>query len=220
MPRLTNSYLEQEVCSTPHLEYMDVAKPSFQFDDESTVSPRQYLSSPDEHFTEESARFARLFFEPDNDSDDDLVFKTEPVVQPKSGDAPTIITLFYPGDNMSEKRVNWYIKWLQKLAKLMHQMIVYVSPSVYPKVRAMRDDEHFVVIGEYESIWEFPNNQYQRDNFEQKQPGLFAQFDFKEEIPGMESSNQIFHDQYNDPSKSAAYNGKAFVIYDAIMNRK
>jgi len=57
-------------------------------------------------------------------------------------------------------------------------------------------------------VWDFFNNQYQVENFTNKQPALFSQFE------GEITPWQL---AYNRPFLSAAYNAKAFCTFDAIM---
>ncbi|CAJ2508161.1 Uu.00g093470.m01.CDS01 [Anthostomella pinea] len=92
------------------------------------------------------------------------------------------------------------------------QMIVYVPPSVLKQVRAMREDDHFVVIDDYKTVWDFPNNKHQKENFEVTQPKLFRQFD------GWSDDNKWRRRAaYNNAHLSETYNAKWFITYDAVM---
>ncbi|KAI1471578.1 uncharacterized protein F4812DRAFT_455685 [Daldinia caldariorum] len=144
-------------------------------------------------------------------------FRTQPEIKPLRPDAPTIVLLFYPRPDEQDARPvhrsESYLRRIERIANMGEQTIIYVPPELKAAVKAMRDDPHWYVINEYPTIWDMPNNAYQKDNFATRQPALFAQFDGYTEADG----DLRPEPRYNRAHHSAVCNAKAFIMYDAIM---
>ncbi|KAH6662552.1 hypothetical protein B0J14DRAFT_645240 [Halenospora varia] len=95
---------------------------------------------------------------------------------------------------------------------MQEQTIIYTSPSFADNIRKLRQDEHWHVIDDFGTIWDIPNNRHQWDNFTNIQPKLYDQFEGYWKLSGWYPNSN-----YNHAHRSATYNAKAFVTYDAIM---
>ncbi|KAI0020376.1 hypothetical protein F4780DRAFT_770697 [Xylariomycetidae sp. FL0641] len=173
--------------------------------------PKNYLEGNMKPFGEAIAAWQESFFETSEYSAD--YYSSKPEVEPLRPDAPTIVTLFYPNPDMSKSSRNLevYLASLANLARSHEQMMVYVPPYLEARVQEMRNDTHFVVVSDFETIWDFPNNLYQKDNFNTRQPQLFNKFDY--------AGTTKFGAEYDNAHKSAAFNAKFAVLYDAIVHR-
>ncbi|KAK7057622.1 hypothetical protein R3P38DRAFT_2842092 [Favolaschia claudopus] len=124
-----------------------------------------------------------------------------------------MVAIFYPDHDKKPRRpLHLYLDRIQRLAKMMEQTIIYAPPSLAPTLRLMRHDPHWQIIDDYETIWDIPNNSYQKHNFTHVQPTLFRQFNGHSKVKGW------YPDATRDHTiRCAAYNAKAFASYDAIM---
>lgn len=144
-----------------------------------------------------------------------LLYRTQPLIEPIRRDAPTLVAIFYPDnepESTTRRSVDIYLERIKRLAALKEQVVIYVPPSISTIIRGLRDDQHWYVIDDYESIWDMPNNIHQKHNFTNIQPQIFSAFHRKDGVLGFEPENC-----YNHPHRSAVYNAKAFVTYDAVM---
>jgi hypothetical protein len=207
----------------PDITPLDDPNPAYQWDNKAEHHPREYLKGYpklyDKPFGKKVARWEYNFFNPGEDvDDDDLEYRDVPI-EPFREDAATIITYFYPSEDEGFERrpLEVYMERFKILAKANQQMLVYVPDSIAEEVEKIRTDPHFVVIKEWKSVWDFPNNQYQEENFREKQPVLFKSIleEFERSGPGI----GIFGAEYEHAHLNAAYNAKAFITYDAIMRK-
>ncbi|KAI0127407.1 hypothetical protein BJ170DRAFT_683250 [Xylariales sp. AK1849] len=183
-------------------------EPLFQWSKKSTTSPRDYLPRYERPYGRAAAEWQQKYFGMNIPQ-----FQTEPSMQPIRPDASTLVTIFYPDQDKVQRRSDTvYLERIERLAKMNEQIIIYVPPSLSQRIRDMRHDKHWHVIDIYETIWDIPNNRYQRDNFENVQTKLFDAFEgYKKH------TSWIPERQYDHPHRSATYNAKAFIMYDAIM---
>jgi len=147
--------------------------------------------------------------------DQNPAYRTQPLIEPIRQDAATLVAIFYP-DNEPESTMrrpnSIYLDRIKRLSALNEQVIIYAPPSISGTIRALRDDKHWHVIDKFESVWDFPNNLHQQHNFTHIQPRIFAAFDRKPGKLGWEPE-----ECYNHPHRSAVYNAKAYITYDAVM---
>ncbi|KAF1917622.1 hypothetical protein BDU57DRAFT_513970 [Ampelomyces quisqualis] len=194
------------------LDITPIESPLFPFPNQSKVGPTSYvpyMTMPYGHCVAEwQAKLYGLQIE-------DLLYQTQPFIEPIRADAPTLIAIFYPDDepeNTTRRPVEIYLERIKRLAALNEQVIIYAPPSISTLIRSLRGDKHWHVIDDFESIWDMPNNMHQKHNFTHIQPQLFAAFDRKPGVLGWEPENC-----YNHPHRSAVYNAKAYVTYDAVL---
>ncbi|KAI0130613.1 hypothetical protein F4814DRAFT_403060 [Daldinia grandis] len=144
-------------------------------------------------------------------------FRTEPEVKPSKPHEPTIVLLFYPRPDQDDAkeihRSASYLRRIDRIARMGEQTIIYVPPELGAAVRGMRGDAYWHIIDDYPTIWDMPNNAYQKENFATKQPALFEQFDGYTDADGSLRPEP----RYNRAHHSAVCNAKAFVMYDAVM---
>jgi hypothetical protein len=143
-------------------------------------------------------------------------YRSEPAITPLKPDAATLVAIFYPDDEPEgnkRRSTQNYLARIARLAALGEQTIIYAPPSISQSLRAMRpDDVYWHIIDDYETVWDIPNNRHQRHNFTHVQPRLFDAFDKTSGKVGWEPEPQ-----YNHPHRSAVYNAKAFVAFDAVL---
>ncbi|KAK8079174.1 hypothetical protein PG994_002981 [Apiospora phragmitis] len=116
-----------------------------------------------------------------------------PVAPPIRPGAPTIITTLTWEEDIVDDRsrsLEEYFPRFQKLADTGKMAIFYTNE----RLRARG------------SVWDVPNNQHQRANFANTQPQLFKQFQDQGPRP-----------RYNVDRLSAAYNSKAYCIFDGVQ---
>jgi hypothetical protein len=194
------------------LDITPIDAPLFPFPAASQPTVASYLPFYENTFGLDVASWQnRLFDLPDHD----IQYHIESSIKPSAPNAPTLVAILYPDDDPLESQrrpLQTYLTRLQRLAKLNTQVIIYVPPSISTKIREMRHDQHWHVIDDYASIWDMPNNKHQRHNFTHVQPRLFDDFERKPGVVGWEPETV-----YNHPHRSAVYNAKAFVTYDAVM---
>lgn len=147
--------------------------------------------------------------------------RTEPSIPPLRPNAPTIVVLFYPRPDEADARPIHqsasYLRRIRRIARLGEQTILYVPPTLRNAIEAMRPgDSHWHVVDDWTSIWDMPNNAYQRSNFAALQPTLFSQFD-ADDNDSIDAGDLRPEPRYNRPHHSAVCNAKAFVMYDAVM---
>jgi len=194
------------------LDITPVDAPLFPFKAASKTTVASYLPFHENPFGLEVARWQNQLFDI---SDHDPQYHTESSIKPIGPNAPTLVAILYPDDDPLETQrrpLQTYLTRLQRLAKLNAQVIIYVPPSISIVIRGMRHDKYWHVIDDYSSIWDMPNNQHQRHNYTHVQPLLFDAFEKKAGVVGWEPEPV-----YNHPHRSAVYNAKAFVAYDAVM---
>lgn len=176
-------------------------------------SPREYLKPPVVPYGSEVAEWQKAL----SGEQEGLKFRITPEVQPLRQDAPTIVLIFYPrpdeGDARPIHQSPSYLKRIERIAQMGEQTMLYVPPELTETIRAMRSDPHWYIVDSYPTVWDIPTNNYQRDNFANKQPRLFAEFDGYSDADG--ELKPV--DRYNRAHHSAVCNAKAFIMYDAIM---
>lgn len=194
------------------LDITPLREPLFPLPAKCNISPTDYLVPHALPFGRHVAEWQQEIFQLPNSG---LTYREEPLIKPIRPDAPTLVAIFYPDDEPEERRrrsTENYLARIARLAALGEQTIIYVPPSISQHIRALRDDTHWTVIDEYETIWDIPNNWHQKHNFTHVQPALFADFVKQPGVLGYEPEPA-----YNHPHRSAVYNAKAFVSYDAVM---
>jgi hypothetical protein len=193
------------------LDITPLEAPLFAFPKETNVTPRSYLTPHTLPFGRSVAEWQNQFF---GLHDKDLQFQTNPIIPPIRPGAPTLIALFYPDNDPEEiqrRSLEVYLMRITRLAALNEQTIIYTPPSLSQTIRGLRDDVHWHVIDEFETIWDIPNNRHQMHNFTHVQPKMFNNFEcIRSEIDGWAPAAA-----YNHAHRSACYNAKAFVIFDA-----
>ncbi|XXG94202.1 hypothetical protein Hte_000455 [Hypoxylon texense] len=132
-------------------------------------------------------------------------------------DATTMVLIFYPRPDQADARPIHqsasYLKRIRRIAEMGEQTILYVPPELTETIRAMRPDPHWYIIDSFATVWDIPTNHYQRDNFANKQPKLFQEFDGYSDADG--ELKPV--DRYNRAHHSAVCNAKAYIMYDAVM---
>jgi hypothetical protein len=210
VPALSSERSPRERILLEHkLDITPLADPLFAWANKSTENPVKYLPYHQRPFGRRAAEWQQQFF----GLDGDLEYKTRPDIEPIRPDAPTLIAIFYPDhDDKPRRPLHLYLDRIERLARMMEQTVVYAPPSLAPTLRLMRQDPHWHVIDDYETIWDIPNNRHQLHNFTHLQPILFSRFD------GYSKAKGWYPDATRDHAhRSASYNAKAFASYDAIM---
>ncbi|KAI8960606.1 hypothetical protein F5Y11DRAFT_262440 [Daldinia sp. FL1419] len=195
-------------------------KPLFIWDNKRGRSPTEYLKkckvSNEIPFGYDVATWRQKFFN-NGVAKLPFPFRTEPEIRSYKPDAPTMVLLFYPRPDQDEARpihrTDSYIRRIERIADMKQQTIIYVPPELKSTVQSMRDDIYWYVIDDYPTIWDMPNNAYQKENFTTKQPALFTQFDGYTDADGELKPEP----RYNRPHHSAVCNAKAFIMYDAVL---
>nr|GAT53588.1 predicted protein [Mycena chlorophos] len=191
------------------LDLAPVDRPLFAWPTPASRSPKDYLPYCQRPFGRAVAEWQAEFF-----GSDKLDYRTEPEIPPLRPDAPTLIAIFYPDSDIKPRRpLSNYLDRIERLARMGEQTILYVPRSFAPTLRQMRpNDPHWHIIDDYESIWDIPSNAYQQHNFTHLQSSLFHQYSGYSKVWGW------YPDATRDHAhRSASYNAKAFVSYDAIM---
>lgn len=192
-------------------EITPIEKPLFPFDIASPLSPKDYLPQDKAPFGKKVAEWKQKFFGLPTLP----TYTTQPEITPMWPGAPTVVAVFYTvpqGASQVRRPIDIYLERIQNLAKMNHQTIIYVSPEISAEVRSYRKDKWWIVIDKYETIWDFPNNMYQKKNFETTQPELFKTFDGWDE-----NSSWKPNPAYSFAHASGTYNSKVFITYDAVM---
>ncbi|OTB07669.1 hypothetical protein M426DRAFT_19995 [Hypoxylon sp. CI-4A] len=188
-------------------------KPLISWDGHRGRSPRDYLKPPVIPYGREVAEWQNAL----SGKQEVPQFRTTPEIQPMHPDAPTIVLIFYPrpdqGDARPIHQSASYLKRIERIAQMGEQTILYVPPEIKEAIQAMRSDPHWYIVGSYATVWDIPTNDYQRDNFANKQPRLFQEFDGYTDADG--ELRPV--DRYNRAHHSAVCNAKAFIMYNAIM---
>jgi hypothetical protein len=193
------------------LDITPLETPLFPFPEKSAITPTSYLTPYPLTFGRRVAEWQNEFFGLENE---DLQYRSKSFMKPLRPDAPTLVAIFYPDGedkNTQRRSTENYLARIERLAALNEQTIIYVPPSLAPAIRNMRADEYWYVVDDYETIWDIPNNRHQKHNFTHVQPKIFRNFQ-RRVGAGFEPE-----DVYNHPHRSAVYNAKAFVTYDAVM---
>ncbi|KAI0837382.1 hypothetical protein F5Y06DRAFT_304762 [Hypoxylon sp. FL0890] len=176
-------------------------------------SPREYLKPPVVPYGREVAEWQNALL----GRQEVPQFRDTPEVPPIRQNAPTMVLIFYPrpdqGDARPIHQSASYLKRIERIAQLGEQTILYVPPELMETIRAMRSDPHWYIVDSYATVWDIPTNDYQRDNFANKQPRLFREFDGCTDADG--ELRPV--DRYNRAHHSAVCNAKAFIMYDAVM---
>ncbi|KAI1135862.1 hypothetical protein F5Y05DRAFT_163783 [Hypoxylon sp. FL0543] len=176
-------------------------------------SPREYLKPPVLPYGREVAEWQNAL----SGRREVAWFRDTPEIPPIRQDAPTMVLIFYPrpdqGDARPIHQSASYLKRIERIAQMGEQTILYVPPELAETIRAMRPDPHWYIVDSYATVWDIPTNDYQRDNFANKQPRLFSEFDGYTDADG--ELRPV--DRYNRAHHSAVCNAKAFVMYDAVM---
>lgn len=216
MPHATAAYeyptARESVLLNHTLDITPVENPLFPFTKRPIVSPKTYLGPYSLPFGRPVAEWQNQFF---GLQDEELRYRSEPSIPPLRPGAPTLVAIFYPDNDPKEiqrRSLENYLARISRLAALSEQTIIYVPPSLSQAIRGMRNDEHWHVIDDFETVWDIPNNRHQRQNFTYVQPKLFSEFETKPGLPGW-----FPEPDYNHPHRSAVYNAKAFVTFDAVM---
>ncbi|KAH8660497.1 major facilitator superfamily domain-containing protein [Xylariales sp. PMI_506] len=189
-----------------------VGEPFFPFESKSSTGPTRYLTPTAQPYGQHVLRWLSDFFSLDESTRSNMTVRTKPHIEPLRPDAPTFIALFFPAAE-TRRPVQVYLDRIRTLANMGEQTIIYLPPSLSSAVKSMRSDPHWFVIDSYTSIWDMPNNAYQRANFDRIQPSLWGRFD------GFDPKRNDWtpNPQYNKAHLSAAFNAKAFVSYDAVL---
>jgi hypothetical protein len=198
---------EQALCKVKHPDITPLDKPVISYEKKATRKPQDYLKHRAGVYGK-AAAWQEEFFKTGKTAQ----ALAKPAVAPIRPGAPTVVSLYFPHPNpKSFKGQNVYLERIQRLAKTKEQVIIYVAKSVSAEIKKMRSDPHWVVIDEYATIWDIPNNKFQKANFEGLQRQIFA----KMRDLGTEEwrPSKI----YDDAFYSAAYNAKAFIAYDAPL---
>lgn len=209
-PTTKRSPFEIALCNTEHPDLTPLDRPVIKYGKTATRKPQDYLQPRPNVINKEANAWQQSFFGTDKIKSTKL--KASPQIQPMRPGAPTIVSFYYPHPNPpSFKNQDVYLERIERLAKTNEQVIIYVAKSVSDKIKKMRSDPHWLVIDEYETIWNIPNNEFQQENFEGLQRQIFA----KMRASGTEDwrPSKI----YDDGFYSAAYNAKAFIAFDAPL---
>jgi hypothetical protein len=194
------------------LDVTPVDSPLFALPKTSKFGPTSYLTPTPVPYDRRVAEWQANFF---GTQDEKPLYRSHPLIKPIRKDTATLVAIFYPDDepeSTTRRSVDVYLERIKRLAVLNEQVMIYVPPSISTTIRSLRDDKYWCVIDDFASIWDIPNNIHQKHNFTHIQPLIFANFSRKPGVPGWEPE-----DCYNHPHRSAVYNAKAFVTYDAVM---
>ena len=195
-----------------NLDINPVESPLFAFSKTSKLNPTSYLTPTTAPYGRHVAEWQAKLHGLQNEK---LLYRTQPLIAPIRKNAATLVAIFYPPNEpeiATRRPVEIYLERIKRLAALKEQTIIYVPPSISSVIRSFRDDKYWYVIDDYESIWDIPNNVHQEHNFTHIQPEIFSAFDRKVGVLGWEPENC-----YNHAHRSAVYNAKAFITYDAVM---
>ncbi|KAI1383429.1 uncharacterized protein F4822DRAFT_420607 [Hypoxylon trugodes] len=190
-----------------------IDKPLITWDGRRGRSPREYLKPPTIPYGQKVAEWQNAL----SGQQDVPGFRDCSEVRSLRKDAPTMVLIFYPRPDEDNARPIHqspsYLKRIERIAQMGEQTIIYVPPELTETIRAMRSDPHWHIVDAYPTIWDVPTNNYQRDNFTNKQPKLFRELDGYSDADG--ELRPI--ERYNRGHHSAVCNAKAFIMYDAIM---
>jgi hypothetical protein len=201
---------EKALCNTKHPDITPLDKPVIKYAKPATRQPKDYLEPRSGVAKPAIAAWQNSFFGAAKVKTAKL--KAPPPIKPIRAGAATIVSLYFPHPNpKSFKSQDVYIQRIERLAKVQEQVIIYVAKSVSAQIKAMRTDPHWIVIDEYATIWDIPNNVFQKKSFEVTQRQIFA----KMRATGTEKWKPSAI--YDDAFYSAAYNAKAFIAFDAPL---
>ncbi|KAF4636633.1 hypothetical protein G7Y89_g1441 [Cudoniella acicularis] len=199
---------KEQILLDHKLDITPLRSPLFQWPKKSPRTPKQYLIPHERPFGRRAAEWQKEFFGLEH-----LRYRTEPSIKPIRPGAPTLIAIFYPDQDKIQRRpLEIYMDRIERLANMKEQTILYVPPSLSQRIRNLRHDQHWHIIDDFETIWDIPNNRHQKQNFTNIQPQLYNEFEGYHRYTGWTPNPN-----YNHAHRSAAYNAKAFVTYDAIM---
>ncbi|KAK7959445.1 uncharacterized protein PG986_004299 [Apiospora aurea] len=175
-----------------------LSKPLFPFPNPAKVDPRSYMEPLRVPGSKSIAEWNKELFQGfDGGSKDHLVsgplrFRKKPSVAPpiRPG-APTIITTFSHEKDGQGRAFEEYLPRIRKLAETGEMVIFYTNKEMRKIVEDMRPNDPY---------W------HVRHNFTEVQPELFKKFT----DPGPVG-------RYNVPRLTAAYNGKAYCIFDGVQ---
>ncbi|KAI0181709.1 hypothetical protein GGR52DRAFT_584199 [Hypoxylon sp. FL1284] len=206
----TSSYKEKLKCVR---DLTPIDEPLISWHGHRGRSPREYLKPPVVPYGLEAAEWQNAL-----DGKQEVPhFRSTPEIPPIRKNAPTVVLIFYPRPDQNDARPihksSSYLKRIERIAQMGEQTILYVPPELTETIRAMRSDPHWYIVDSYSTVWDIPTNDYQRDNFANKQPRLFREFDYYEDADGELRPVE----RYNRAHHSAVCNAKAFVMYDAVM---
>lgn len=209
-----NSFASSYREKLKHIQDMTpIDQPLISWDGHRGRSPREYLKPPVMPYGLNAAQWQNNL----TGTQDVTHYRPTPEIPPIRPDAPTMVLLFYPrpdqGDARPIHQSASYLKRIERIAQMGEQTIIYVPPELRETIRAMRPDPYWYIVDQYATVWDIPTNDYQRDNFANKQPRLFAEFDGYTDADG--ELKPV--DRYNRAHHSAVCNAKAFIMYDAIM---
>ncbi|KAI2465201.1 hypothetical protein F4781DRAFT_438979 [Annulohypoxylon bovei var. microspora] len=180
-----------------------IDEPLISWDGHHGKSPREYLKPPVIPYGRKVAEWQNIL----SDRQEMPQFRGTPQVPPIRQDAPTMVLIFYPRPDQDDARPihqsSSYLKRIERIAQMGEQTILYVPPELTETIRAMRSDPHWYIVDSYAT----------RDNFANKQPGLFKEFDGYTDADG--ELKPV--DRYSRAHHSAVCNAKAFIMYDAVM---
>jgi len=205
-----STVFEHALCNTKHPDITPLDQPVIKYGKLPTRKPKDYLQPRPNIENKAAAAWQLAFFGAAKVKSTKL--KATPRVKPIRIDAPTIVSFYYPHPNpKSFKSQEVYLDRIQRLAKTDEQVIIYVAKSISSQIKKMRTDAHWLVIDEYETVWDIPNNRFQQENFEGKQRSIFA------DMRNSGSEDWRPSKIYDDGFYSAAYNAKAFIAFDAPL---
>ncbi|KAK8062280.1 hypothetical protein PG997_014377 [Apiospora hydei] len=204
----------EQVLINHKLSITPLSQPMFPFPKPAKLDPRSYMEPHREPGSKAIAEWNKQLFQGfDGGSKDHLVsgplqFRKKPSVAPpiRPG-APTIITTFTHEEDGQGRPFEEYLPRTRKLAETGEMVIFYTNKKMRKIIEDMRpNDPYWHVVTPWDSVWDIPNNRHQRHNFTEVQPELFKKF----LNPGPVG-------RYNVPRLSAAYNGKAYCIFDGVQ---
>ncbi|KAK8030063.1 hypothetical protein PG993_011354 [Apiospora rasikravindrae] len=192
-------------------------QPLLPFPNPAKLDARSYIEPHRKPGSKEIAEWNKELFQGfDGGSKDHLV--SEPlrywdkpsVAPPIRPGAPTIITTFSWEEDMAEgqgRAFDEYLPRIRQLAETGEMVIFYTNKKLREIIEAMRpNDPYWHVVTPWDSVWDVPNNRHQRENFTSVQPKLFSNFSDVGPVG-----------RYNVARLSAAYNAKAYCIFDGVQ---
>ncbi|CAJ2510389.1 Uu.00g050920.m01.CDS01 [Anthostomella pinea] len=208
------------LCDQKAPEYTPLDKPlvSWSVKAPEDRHPRVYLKKyyddhdPGKPYGRKVARWLSEFYNPNTKVKSDLEFKHKPNKEPIRKDAATLVTIFYPPDDNKDQTE--YLNRFTILANAQEQIVVYTTEGMVEKIKKIRDDDHIIIRTDFKTVWDFPNNAYQQENFDGKQKQLY--WTFSRNLPKSRTMDWF----YNQPHRMATYNAKAAVAFDAIMRNE
>ncbi|KAK7995477.1 hypothetical protein PG990_014250 [Apiospora arundinis] len=197
-----------------------IDQPVLPFAKPAKLDARSYMTPSRVAGSREIAEWNRdMFLGADGGSKDHLVseplqYRTGdaryPVAPPIRPGASTIITTFSAENGAEDgltRALDLYIPRFKLLAATGEMVIFYTNSHLKELIESLRpNDPYWHVVCPWDSVWDIPNNRHQHDNFSHAQPDLFQQFMDSGPIP-----------RYNVDRLSAAFNAKAYCIFDGVQ---